>query len=150
MSQGVLRWSGKTVAIASAFVVAACSADRSPTGPSLNPVGTPSVSQGGKVLNPQDTVKRYIVRLKSSVGAVSATATALVQPYGGKLSHVFEHVFSGFVVEGISPAVSAIIARNPLVEIRRGGRLFLSDGRSTLGLWQSVGIGLDRPTHTAR
>jgi subtilisin family serine protease len=116
VSRAAFRCSSRTLAIASVFVVAACSTDRLPTGPGINPVGAASVAQTNKAFSPQDTVLRYIVRLKAPGGSVSATASALVQPFGGKLSHVFEHVFPGFVTEGISRAASAIIAKNPLVD----------------------------------
>ena len=112
MSQNFFRSSIGFGALASVVFVAACSVDRSVTGPAITPAAAGSVSQTVS----QDTVKRYIVRLKEAPGGVAATASALTQPYGGKLAHIFEHVFQGFVVQGISSDAAAALASSPLVD----------------------------------
>ncbi|MFT7837098.1 S8 family peptidase [Saccharothrix sp. BKS2] len=47
---------------------------------------------------PGAVADRYIVKLKDQTGAVSASATGLVNTYGGEVKHTYEHVLRGFSV----------------------------------------------------
>lgn len=96
--------------------VAACSTDHLPSAPSDSPLAGHPITRAQHVAAPQDTIKRYIVRLQDSNGDVATIAAALVNPHGGKLSHVFNHVFDGFVVEKITAAAAKAIAGSPLVQ----------------------------------
>lgn len=115
MTQSIKRRLNGGQLLACALITAACSADRLPSEPGILIPSEPG-AQAGTAGHPQDTIKRYIVRLKASGGEVAARATALVQPHGGNLSHVFKYVFEGFVVEGISPVAAQAIAKSPSVE----------------------------------
>lgn len=59
----------------------------------------------------------YIVTLKHAPGNVRERAEVLSSALGGNVGLVFERAFQGFVIDGITPAAAAALARNPQVQL---------------------------------
>ncbi len=97
-----------------AIVAAGCSNERWPTEANIRSQKTNVGSTRFYVS--EDTITRYIVRLKDAPSDVTTRANVLISPQGGKISHIFERVFQGFVAQNLNSAAAKQIAANPLVD----------------------------------
>ena len=81
-------------------------------------------------------LERVIVQLNDDVADPQQAAEALIQPFQGRLGHVYQHALKGFSVELPAAAVSAL-QRNPAVKLVEPDVLVQAAG-------QTVPTGVDR------
>jgi len=81
-------------------------------------------------------LERVIVQLNDDVADPQQAAEALIQPFQGRLGHVYQHALKGFSVELPAAAISAL-QRNPAVKLVEPDVLVHAAG-------QAVPTGVDR------
>ncbi len=82
----------------------------------------------------------YIVRLKEGPGRAAERASEISQIHGGLVSHTFERVFKGFVIEGISASAAENLRGNPLVISVEKDVMTFPTGTQTLTLSSQWGL----------